>query len=73
MTRKRCSVKVDNDLFLFSLLVIAEITLLFDESRLEIALGLSLTVMLVMYTFYQVSTSPTICMNTSFTLPDNLK
>jgi hypothetical protein len=36
-----------------SLLIIAEITLQFDESKMELASGLSLTIMLVMYTMYQ--------------------
>jgi hypothetical protein len=36
-----------------SLLMIVELTMYIDESRLEIAVTLSLTVMLVMYTFYQ--------------------
>ena len=36
-----------------TLLIIAEITLQFDESRTELAVGLSLTIMLVMYTMYQ--------------------
>ena len=36
-----------------SLLVIVEFTLFFDESKLEMAVTLSLTVMLVMYTLYQ--------------------
>jgi hypothetical protein len=36
-----------------SLLVIAEITLHFDESKMELASGLSLTILLVMYTMYQ--------------------
>ena len=34
------------------MLVIAEITLFFDDSSLEVAIGLSLTIMLVMYTMY---------------------
>ncbi len=42
-----------------SLLIICEMTLFFDESKQEIAITLSLTVMLVMYTFYQVSISKT--------------
>ncbi len=41
-----------------SLLIISEMTLFFDDSKKEIAITLSLTVMLVMYTFYQVSISP---------------
>ena len=36
-----------------SLLMIVILTMYIDESRLEIAVTLSLTVMLVMYTFYQ--------------------
>jgi len=36
-----------------SLLVISELTLFFDEDRTEMAIGLSLTIMLVMYTLYQ--------------------
>ena len=36
-----------------SLLVIVEMTLFFDLSRQEVAVTLSLTVLLVMYTFYQ--------------------
>jgi len=36
-----------------TLLVIAEITLHFDESKTEMAIGLSLTILLVMYTMYQ--------------------
>jgi hypothetical protein len=36
-----------------TLLVIAEITLYFDESKTEMAIGLSLTILLVMYTMYQ--------------------
>ena len=36
-----------------SLLIIVEVTLYFEESQTETAIGLSLTVMLVMYTFYQ--------------------
>ena len=36
-----------------SLLIIAEITLVFDEQKTEVAMGLSLTVLLVMYTMYQ--------------------
>ena len=42
-----------------SLLIISEMTLFFDDSKKEIAITLSLTVMLVMYTFYQVSISST--------------
>jgi len=42
-----------------SLLILSEMTLFFDESKKEIAITLSLTVMLVMYTFYQVSISST--------------
>jgi hypothetical protein len=36
-----------------TLLIIAEITLFFDEDKTEVAIGLSLTIMLVMYTMYQ--------------------
>jgi hypothetical protein len=36
-----------------TLLIIAEVTLQFDEPRTELAVGLSLTIMLVMYTMYQ--------------------
>ena len=36
-----------------SLLVLVELTLFLDESRLDIAVTLSLTVLLVIYTFYQ--------------------
>jgi hypothetical protein len=36
-----------------TLLIIAEITLYFDEEKTELAIGLSLTIMLVMYTMYQ--------------------
>jgi hypothetical protein len=36
-----------------TLLIIAEITLYFDEAKTEAAIGLSLTIMLVMYTMYQ--------------------
>jgi hypothetical protein len=36
-----------------TLLIIVEVTLQFDESRTELAAGLSLTIMLVMYTMYQ--------------------
>jgi hypothetical protein len=36
-----------------TLLIIAEITLNFDEEKTELAIGLSLTIMLVMYTMYQ--------------------
>ena len=36
-----------------TLLIIAEITLHFDETKTELAIGLSLTIMLVMYTMYQ--------------------
>jgi hypothetical protein len=35
------------------LLIIAEVTLQFDQSKTELAVGLSLTIMLVMYTMYQ--------------------
>jgi uncharacterized membrane protein YqhA len=36
-----------------SLLVIGEVTLYFDESQTELAVGFTLTIMLVMYTLYQ--------------------
>ena len=36
-----------------TLLIIAELTLFFNESHLQVALGFSLTIMLVMYTMYQ--------------------
>ena len=36
-----------------TLLIITEITLQFDDSKTELAAGLSLTIMLVMYTMYQ--------------------
>ena len=36
-----------------SLLIISEITLFFDETQTELAVGLSLTIMLVMYTMYE--------------------
>jgi len=36
-----------------TLLIITEVTLLFDQSKMEAAIGLSLTVFLVMYTIYQ--------------------
>ena len=36
-----------------TLLIITEVTLHFDESKTEMAIGLSLTIMLVMYTMYQ--------------------
>jgi hypothetical protein len=36
-----------------TLLIIAHITLHFDETKTELAIGLSLTIMLVMYTMYQ--------------------
>ena len=36
-----------------SLIIIVELTLFFDESQLQSALSLSLTIMLVMYTMYQ--------------------
>jgi len=36
-----------------SLLVISEITLYFDQTQMELASGLSLTILLVMYTMYQ--------------------
>jgi uncharacterized iron-regulated membrane protein len=35
------------------LLIIAEVTLFFVESLVEVAVGLTLTIMLVMYTMYQ--------------------
>jgi hypothetical protein len=42
------------------LLVIAIVTLQFDETKLEFALGLTLTIMLVMFTMYQsISTTVT--------------
>ena len=53
-----------------SLLVITEITLFFDESKLEMAVTLSVTVMLVMYTLYQ-SISLTIPMTAYLKLIDN--
>ena len=37
----------------FSLLVIVDITLFFDESETQLAIGFSLTIMLVMYTLFQ--------------------
>jgi len=37
----------------FSLLIIAHITLFFDEIKAEFSVGISLTLMLVMYTIYQ--------------------
>ncbi len=40
-----------------SLLVIVELTLYIDDSKLDVAVTLSLTVLLVMYTLYQVSIS----------------
>ena len=36
-----------------TLLIIAEVTLQFNESKTELSAGLSLTIMLVMYTMYQ--------------------
>ena len=39
--------------YFYSLLVIAEVTLFFVESLVEVAVGLTLTIMLVMYTMYQ--------------------
>jgi hypothetical protein len=36
-----------------TLLIITEVTLHFDETKTELAIGLSLTIMLVMYTMYQ--------------------
>ena len=53
-----------------SLLVIAEITLFFDEAKLEMAVTLSVTVMLVMYTLYQ-SISLTIPMTAYLKMIDN--
>ena len=38
-----------------TLLIIVEITLFCKESQLEMAVGLTLTTMLVMYTMYQVA------------------
>lgn len=47
-------------LYLLSLLVITEVTIFFDQSKSELAAGLTLTVMLVMYTLYQsINTSLT--------------
>jgi hypothetical protein len=40
-------------LAIHSLLVIAEVTLYFDKSQVELAISLTLTIMLVMYTMYQ--------------------
>jgi len=40
-----------------TLLIITGVTLLFDQSKMEVAVGLSLTVMLVMYTMYQSITN----------------
>jgi hypothetical protein len=40
-------------LAIHSLLVIAEVTLYFDKSQEELAISLTLTIMLVMYTMYQ--------------------
>jgi len=37
----------------FTLLIIAEVTLQFGKSKTELAVGLSLTILLVMYTMYQ--------------------
>ena len=37
----------------YSLLMITEVTLFFDETRQELAVGFTLTIMLVMYTLYQ--------------------
>ena len=45
-----------------TLLILAQATLHFDEARLELAIGLLLTVLLVMYTLYQgicISLTPT--------------
>ncbi len=36
-----------------TLLIISMVTLKFDESKTEMSVGLSLTIMLVMYTMYQ--------------------
>jgi hypothetical protein len=41
-----------------SLLVLVEITLFFEKSQTELAIGLSLTIMLVMYTMYQSINEP---------------
>ena len=41
-----------------SLLFIAEVTLYFEESQTELSVGLSLTIMLVMYTMYQSINEP---------------
>jgi len=41
-----------------TLLVIVEVTLFCEESQLEMAIGLTLTTMLVMYTMYQVTIMP---------------
>ena len=38
---------------MLSLLIIVEITLFFDETQLQAAIALTLTVLLVMYTMYQ--------------------
>ena len=38
---------------LFSLLVLVEVTLFYDETQAEFGIGLTLTIMLVMYTMYQ--------------------
>jgi hypothetical protein len=51
-----------------SLLILSEMTLFFDKSKKEIAITLSLTVMLVMYTFYQVSISSTFFWAQSFSV-----
>lgn len=37
--------------------IIAELTLFFDEGQTELAIGLTLTIMLVMYTMYQSITA----------------
>ena len=39
--------------WLCSLLLLAEVTLFFDETQMELAVGFTLTIMLVMYTMYQ--------------------
>jgi len=36
-----------------SLLLISEVTLYFSDTKMEVAVGLSLTILLVVYTFYQ--------------------
>jgi hypothetical protein len=37
-----------------TLLILVELTLFFDEQRTQLAIGFSLTIMLVMYTMFQV-------------------